>query len=462
MKTCIFLFLSFTTGILHSQTFEVETILYSGENDQRINLVILSDGYQQAELNQFKTDATALTDALFSQSPFKEYASYFNVHLIKVPSSESGADHPGTASDVSEPVHPVETIDNYFNSSFDTFGIHRLLASSNSTPVYQVLANNFPDYDQVLMVVNSPYYGGSGGPFATTSIEASAGEIAIHELGHSFANLADEYYAGDQYAGEFYNMTQETDPNLVKWSNWYGDFEVGIYQHTDFTNSPKPWYRPHQECKMRYLGYPFCSVCSEAIIEKIHSLTSPIDSFMPSNDNEIDQEFPIDFSLTLNKPQPNSLSTTWLLNGENIAVNEDNLSLTRNQLTEESNTLMAVVEDRSVLQRIDNHENIHIYTINWTVINNNLGIKIVNETNEFDIKTYPNPTSDIVTIDWVAKTQANFRIDVTAMNGQLLQTVVPTDSKSIQVDLTSYTSGFYLFNFYTDDNLIGSKKIIKN
>ena len=66
----------------------------------------------------------------------------------------------------------------------------------------------------------------------------SANQIAIHQIGHSFGKLKDEYYAGDQYATEnAVNMTQVTDPALVKWKNWIGDNGIVIYQHCCGGNS---------------------------------------------------------------------------------------------------------------------------------------------------------------------------------------------------------------------------------
>src|SRR5258708_7869266 len=82
----------------------------------------------------------------------------------------------------------------YFGSTFNYAGIDRLLVPVNSSHIYSVLANNFPQYDQVFVVVNSTKYGGSGGFAATASINSSSAEIAIHEMGHSFAALRDEYW----------------------------------------------------------------------------------------------------------------------------------------------------------------------------------------------------------------------------------------------------------------------------
>ena len=191
---------------------------------------------------------------------------------------------------------PVSVVNNYFGSTFDAFGIHRLLVAQNSSAITNVLANNFPSYDQTLILVNSPHYRGSGGQFPTASLNSASGEIAIHELGHSFVGLIDEYYAGDNFAREGINMTQETNASQVKWKNWVNQNGIGIYQHCCQDNSAM-WYRPHQDCKMRFLGRPFCSVCAQGTVETIHSLVSPIISYTPMEDSQGTDHFPIEFAL---------------------------------------------------------------------------------------------------------------------------------------------------------------------
>ena len=86
-----------------AQQFDVDTLAFNGNSDKHINLVILSDGYRQSELTKFITDATNFTNGFFNEVPFSNYKKYFNVFIIKVPSNQSGASHPGTATDVIEP-----------------------------------------------------------------------------------------------------------------------------------------------------------------------------------------------------------------------------------------------------------------------------------------------------------------------------------------------------------------------
>ena len=247
--------LLFSFQFAFTQVFDVQAIKSSGDDDKRINLVIMGDGYQVGELTQFETDATAFMNDLFSQSPYAEYENYFNVYIIKVISNESGASHPGTAGDEPgppDPVVPVSTVVNFFGTAYDSFGIHRLLYTPNTGLVSTVLMNNFPLYDQAMILVNAPYYGGSGGQFPVASTGPDSGEIAIHELGHSFVDLNDEYYPGDALAAESINMTQDNNPATVKWKNWLGTNGVNTYPY-GASGNPATWYKPHQNCKMQFL-----------------------------------------------------------------------------------------------------------------------------------------------------------------------------------------------------------------
>ncbi|WP_452221891.1 M64 family metallopeptidase [Lacinutrix salivirga] len=443
-----------------AQTFPVETIKDNGNSDNRINIVILGDGYQNSELDQFITDATSFSNSLFSQSPFLEYESYFNVYAIRVPSNESGADHPGTAADEPSNPVPVSDVDTYFNSAFDSFNIHRLLTSQYA-PINTVLANNFPNYDEALVLVNSPYYGGSGGQFAVSSTGSNANEISIHEIGHSFGNLRDEYYAGDNYAQEGINMTQDNNPTTVKWKNWINTNGVGTYVHGSSGQSAT-WYRPHQNCKMRYLGAPFCAVCKEGFVEKIHSLVSPIDSYSPNINTVENPSFPADFQLDLILPNPNTLETTWTLNASEFATNVNTVSLEESDLNDGTNFLMAVVHDNSPLLRVDNHETIHIYTVSWT-INAALSVEeFTTESNAFSISMFPNPSQNVVTFEFESRINKTMTIELVTMEGKLIKRVEFNNTQSPQIDISALSDGVYLTNFYVDNTKIATKKLVKN
>lgn len=366
MKALIGLILLFVLGgSALAQVFDVDTLQYNGSTSNRINLVIMGDGYTSAEITKFKTDASSIMKGFFSEEPFSRYKNYFNVFIIKVPSLESGANHPGTATDVAEPAHPVQTVNNYFGSKFDAYGIHRLLVMGKTNVALNVLMDNFAYYDIPLMIVNTPYYGGSGGFIAVTSMHSNSIEITRHEIAHSFVGLSDEYWAGDVYAMESLNMTKETNPLLVKWKNWVGINSIGVNQHC-CGGSSALWYKPHTNCKMQALNRPFCSVCTQAIIERIHSLVKPIDSYLPlaASVSLLD---PVWFKLDMVKPESNTLAIKWTIDGVLIGRNVDSILLDGKGLSVGEHIVRAMVEDTVGLLKIDNHASVHYQAVQWNV-----------------------------------------------------------------------------------------------
>ena len=463
MKQFLLLFFLLSQSYLIAQTFEVEQIKFGGVDDNRINLVVLGEGYTASEMDTFETHANNFVNSMFSQSPFLEYSNYFNVYIIKVISEESGATHPGTASD--EPTGsnavPISTVNNFFGAAYDSYGTHRLLYSPNYNLITDVLAANFPEYDQVLILVNAPYYGGSGGTFPFAATDASSVEIAIHELGHSFVNLKDEYWPGDIQAAEAINMTQNNSTSTIRWKNWIGSNNVGAFRYAN-SGTASTWYRPHQNCKMRYLGTPFCAVCTEGIIEKIHSMVSPIDSYSPVSNELEDPSLPLELHLDLVLPLPNTLETEWTLNGEVFSNELQDLSILEANLVEGINTLTAVVTDNTALLRVDGHDTFHMYTITWSIDYSTLGIDTISsEGNTIHINMYPNPVENILNVSIESRMQRDFTLTLTSIDGkQLLST--PMNSFGVTVlNLETLSGGIYLLNIFQDGVAIGQKKIVK-
>jgi hypothetical protein len=458
MKTYfIFLILIVAWAQSLAQQFETVTLINNGDIDKNINVVILSDGYTSSELSKFVVDATAFTTSFFVETPYSNYGKYFNVIIIKVPSNQSGASHPGTATDVTEPVFPVITVDNYFGSTFDAYGIHRLLVATKTSAISNVLAANFPKYDLALILVNSPYYGGSGGSVAVASTHTLSYEIAVHEIGHSFGWLKDEYWAGDVYAGEGVNMTKETNPTLVKWKNWYGTNLIGIYQHCCGGTSSQ-WYKPHENCKMQYLGVPFCSVCDQAIIERIHTLATPVISHYPVNLDITETNYPVKFKVKLINPVPNTLKRVWQLNGSFFKHKIDSVFVYENNLNHGTNTLTVTIEDTTQLLRIDNHASIHISTVSWSINKTTTAIKkITSSSSETIIDLYPNPTSGSTNIKFAEAVKGDTRFDIFDLQGQKILSLSNVNS----IDLQSLSQGIYVVKIYVNNNLVTTRKIIK-
>jgi hypothetical protein len=319
-----------------------------------------------------------------------------------------------------------------------------------------VLAANFPYYDLVLIIVNSPYYGGNGGYYPVASAHSSSSQIALHELGHSFAGLLDEYWAGDMYAGEGTNMTEQTDPSLVRWKNWMGINGIGIYQHCCGGNSSR-WYRPHQNCEMRFLGTPFCSVCVQAIIEKIHSLITPLESYEPGDNRLTVTTDSIKFKVNLVSPEPSTLKMNWILNDSFLKQNIDSVFINKNSLLSGTNLLRVTIEDTTQLLRVDNHATIHISSVSWYINNTVTGVtEITNSSSQLIIDLYPNPTSGYLNVK-SRETKGDLRFEIYDMQGQKLFSQKNVDS----INLHSLSRGIYIIKIYIDNSLVTTRKIIK-
>ncbi|RAJ05309.1 putative secreted protein (Por secretion system target) [Chitinophaga skermanii] len=352
-----------------AQTFPIDSLQYNGPRNKRINLVFVSDGYTSAELTNFVTNATTVNTALMNTVPFSNYKTFFNTYVVKVPSTNSGTKHPGTASDESSSGgQPVANPTTYFSSTFDYGGIHRLVYQSSLTPITNVLSANLPQYNQGFVLANSTYYGGAGGTYATATTHASSAEIAIHEIGHSFGALADEYWAGAGYAAEKANMTQTSSPTTVKWKNWIGINGTGVYAYGT-SGAQATWYRPHQSCKMQYLGYAFCSVCTEAFVSKFHSLVNMIDSYLPTSTSfTLVGTGATSFSVTHLQTSNNTIKVKWYLNNSTTPfATGASVSIPYATFVNGTNTVKASVIDSTGLSKSYLPAVGYVKNVTWTV-----------------------------------------------------------------------------------------------
>lgn len=434
-----------------AQVFKVDTLTYNGDIGKYINIVILGDGYTSTQQATFKADAGKLSAYLLTQVPWSSYADYFNVFAIEVISADSGAKHPNTAPDCSGTSVPVSSPNTYLGCTFDAYGIHRLVVPMNAANITNVLTTNFPTYDQVLIISNSPYYGGSGGSYATSTIHTSSKEVTAHEIGHSFTGLADEYYAGDGYAGERVNMTQQTNPSLIKWKAWIGTNSTGVYQHCCGGNSAL-WYKPsNHTCKMELLNSPFCSVCGEAIIESIHARVNPVVSYLPATAAVTSSQQKISFKLTkLMKPQPNTLNILWKLDGKIISKGTDSVIVDQGPLTAGVHTLTASVTDTTALLRVTNHATVHISTVTWTINKSATGVALMPSDNEFSCAIYPNPAAKLLNVSLELEKRSSVVIGLFSLDGRLVRQI---SAKSLNpgkqmnsIDVESLIPGVYMIS----------------
>jgi len=452
MKPKIILSLLIYGGLLSqlkAQPFPVETLLNSGPDSNRVIYSILADGYTSGELNNFISDANSVLNDVFAQTPYTQYKSFFNVYGIKVPSNQSGGKHPNTASDCGGV--PYISADPYFGSTFDAYGIHRLLDAQNYSTIQSVLATNTPSYNQALVQVNTSIYGGAGGQYATYSMAPSASGLMIHEVGHSFSDLADEYWPGQVYAAGNLNkpnFSSDWNPVTVKWKNWSGSNGISTYSHT-----VAGYYKPHQNCKMQYLAGNFCSVCVEAHIDKIYSLVTPIDAKTPNTATVPFDGTPLNFALTLNKPLPNTLDVKWSLNGTPVGTEDaENITLTSTEITTNSMILTATVTDETDMSRHMNSGD-YVFTVSWT-IDTTLSVDTIEPTIErFFYKVYPNPANKELFISYKSTKQQDMQIIIYDTLGKKVFTKkaqVQVGNDDININTSDMASGIYLVSLKTD------------
>lgn len=284
----------------------------NGTSSNRVDIVFLGDGYTAADINTtYNRDINAMLNWMFfgNENPYPRYKNFFNVHRLDIISQERGADIPpngifrNTALDASY----------YFD------GVTDRLLYINEEKAKKALVDNLPDLSLAeirLLTVNDTKYGGGGGYFAAyAGGNSNATEIALHELGHSFNKLADEYYYNDSaiYTGAepaAINITKSATGN--KWSQWLGYVQPGIgvigaYEGASFYQ--KGLFRPAMNSKMRSLGQPFDAVSREKIILDIYDLVNPLDSWLNNTITLFNPD-----RLWVKPIDPNVININWYVN----------------------------------------------------------------------------------------------------------------------------------------------------
>ncbi len=328
------------------------TILNSGPPSNRVDFVLVGDGYQAAQLGSYAAHCNTGLSALLNTTPFQEYRNFFNVHRVDVVSTDSGVDN-----DPTQGIFRTTALD----MNFWCGGTERLLCVNVGKAT--LYAQNAPQVDQILAVANSSKYGGAGYPSNNlgtySGANGSAPEIAIHELGHSLGDLADEYdYGGPTVwtGGEPgpKNVSILTQAQMIaqqkKWWQWLGEPDVaglcGRYEGANY--SEIGIWRPTPDSKMRVLGVPFNHISIETIILSIYQKVSLIDSATPSG------TYPptADIVLDLVYPTDHALTITWFLDGDPIPGADDGtLDLSYVPLADGENHISVLVVDDTPMVR---------------------------------------------------------------------------------------------------------------
>ncbi len=290
-------------------------MLNHGHTSNRIAIAVLGDGYTAAQIATYASHVNTVINAFFAQEPLAAYKPYFNVHRVDVESAESGVDEPDLG------IFRNTALDMTYNCA----GIERLLCINVSKAF--TAANSAPQRDQILALANSTRYGGAGYPSNNLGTLAgnngAAVEIALHEFGHSFADLADEYDYGESpnYNGPEFpdaNVTIYTAAQMAapqrKWFRWLDLPHVDAFEGAHYHQFGV--YRPTFDSKMRNLNRPFQEVNVEQFIIELYQIVRPIDAVSPDTGplQTADQPFTV-FPMA---PLDHALDIQWYVDGAPI------------------------------------------------------------------------------------------------------------------------------------------------
>ncbi|MBO4662906.1 MAG: peptidase M64 [Bacteroidaceae bacterium] len=285
-----------------SDNAAVRNFTYTGYNPMKgvnledcVDLAIVADGYTEAQMGKFYYDCQRAVDALFAREPFKSLKNKFNVVAVAAPSHDAGPSVP----------HKGVWRRGTSGAHYDTFYSNRYLMSQNMHQIYDLLAG-IP-FEHIMVLVNSNTYGGGGiynQVTFSTSDHPTFKEVFVHEFGHSYAGLADEYAYDDMDEQWYPADTEPWEPNITtlkdfnsKWADMMSkktpiptpldpkvpNFKtinkkdakemaklnaatqvVGVFEGAGYQS--KGSYRPAQECRMKINEVEdFCPVCTRAI-----------------------------------------------------------------------------------------------------------------------------------------------------------------------------------------------------
>ncbi len=246
-----------------------ETLNKAADTTRCIHIAYVAEGYTEEEMDSFLNHARIATDALFAHEPFKSMRDRFNIVAVKSPSVDSGT---------SEPKNGVWK-STALGSHFDTFYSDRYLTTLHLKKLHDVLAGT--PYEHIIILVNTEKYGG-GGIYNSYNLSYTRGKyfrpVVVHEFGHSFGGLGDEYEYGDSDP-MYYSDTEPWEQNLTtkhdfsqKWGNLIKEGKAGLYEGGGYQS--KGVFRGAENCRMKTNEEPeFCAVCRQALVRLIDFYT---------------------------------------------------------------------------------------------------------------------------------------------------------------------------------------------
>jgi hypothetical protein len=203
-----------------------------GDPGTKVDFLILGDGYTARETKKFEADARQLTEVLFATSPFKEHRRDFNVWALCPPANESGISRPSTGVYHDSPL----------GATYDAFGSERYVLSFDNRALRKVA--QFAPYEFIEILANNRTYGGGGifNLYSTVAADnAFANYVFVHEFGHHFAALADEYYTSSVAYAAATERVEPWEPNATALLSGTGVSPVGDPNHAQDARATLKW-----------------------------------------------------------------------------------------------------------------------------------------------------------------------------------------------------------------------------
>jgi Ca2+-binding RTX toxin-like protein len=343
-------------------------LLISGPSTNRVDIIFMGDGYTSADIHstyssQISQFLAYLFDGGLLTQPFGRYRSLFNIYAIDLVSAQSGAD---------DPVNGIGR-NTILNASYRFDGAtDRLLYIDEWIArdiEKSVLSGTGIGAEMRFVIVNDDKYGGGGGYYAVFSGgNALAHEIALHETGHAFARLADEYsYGGPtRYGGADPSQANvTTDAGGRKWAQWLGYDQPGIgvigaYEGGYYSEAGV--YRPSLDSKMRSLNQPFDAIAREQFIRRFYEFVDPLDGYTDNTTAKLNPT-----SLSVDVIDPAIIAVDWRVgnrtfpgHGETLTFDFDYFDFGTHSVTARAYDATDWVRgDRSALEQ----------NVTWSIVN---------------------------------------------------------------------------------------------
>lgn len=419
-----------TMGMVIDETYDPDEIIFepfsfthlqrstvrsSGKPDnESIVVVFLGDGFTTSEQQTFLDKVTEISNYMITVAPFDLYKEYLTVYAAHSISNESGVSgevggvfacrdlsgNPSTPqctpvdSSVFNCTHGKDTFYNSYyqwrssanrvilemSSADRTRARNHALAASSSAKMVQVIANSAMRGGTGQMPTSSQPLGVALTSINHANLSGDWKEVTMHEFGHTFGGLWDEYWNGLTFSNEWPNITNNSSTTTGKWSHWVGKRNVGVFPFaaSDWDGNPNqatnPWFRPHQNCMMRQTSYPFCAVCEQTLLTKM-ALATGITAYTTTNlsgDNIRIDGFNLEYIGRLVIPT--------YLNGRTVTRIENDVFASQGQLTH-----ITIPESVTNLNNNTFHNNTNVYWLDNYAFRDNIFLKLLSNPTEFTI-----------------------------------------------------------------------------